>query len=461
MRRLAERQRQAPAQSRTSAPLAALERKADHAAERVLATDGPFAASAGSFATSSPRTGAEEGAARGAAHGASPDVVAEVGSAGRPLDDATRSFMEPRFGFEFSRVRIHADERAAASARSLGAAAYTVGDHVVFGAGRWAPGTTAGKELLAHELAHVTQQASGEAPFGALQCRPEDKLPALESTKTWGDYSIAHFKMGDLKIMLGEGVDAKVDRAVLPGIVKVIEDANALITDPAFKIAGCAITNTTSRLVYYQKKPLLLLDMTHVDLETAVHEASHAVFLYYMKSGKAPAAAAPKIVDLYLRLAATKDVEDEERPSSGGVRKASHPAGLWMVDPSQWSKTFTSEHPWDDADEFFASARAAWLTDRKGLRSAIDKFTRLDPAVKAPAAELLELLNNLAGGKTGKALSTTAETKARAELAGISEPRTLEDTLDSMMNQLLKWTLDPSTMGPKTRPAKPALEGPP
>ncbi|CAN92268.1 hypothetical protein predicted by Glimmer/Critica [Sorangium cellulosum So ce56] len=252
-----------------------------------------------------------------------------------------------------------------------------------------------------------------------------------------------------------------LDRAVLPGIVKVIEDANALITDPAFKIAGCAITNTTSRLVYYQKKPLLLLDMTHVDVETAVHEASHAVFLYYMKSGKAPAAAAPKIVDLYLRLAATKDVEDEERPSSGGVRKASHPAGLWMVDPSQWSKTFTSEHPWDDADEFFASARAAWLTDRKGLRSAIDKFTRLDPAVKAPAAELLELLNNLAGGKTGKALSTTAETKARAELAGISEPRTLEDTLDSMMNQLLKWTLDPSTMGPKTRPAKPALEGPP
>ena len=88
-----------------------------------------------------------------------PLVVDEVlGSAGRPLDPATRSFMEPRFGHDFTNVRVHADEKAATSARAVNALAYTVGSDMVFGAGRYAPGTHEGQRLLAHELAHVVQQ---------------------------------------------------------------------------------------------------------------------------------------------------------------------------------------------------------------------------------------------------------------------------------------------------------------
>jgi hypothetical protein len=89
---------------------------------------------------------------------------------GRALDPATRSFMEPRFGANFSNVRIHADDGAARSAASLGARAYAAGHHVVFGAGEYAPGSTEGRRLLAHELAHVAQRekaAAGACSDGA------------------------------------------------------------------------------------------------------------------------------------------------------------------------------------------------------------------------------------------------------------------------------------------------------
>src|SRR5262249_53177247 len=81
------------------------------------------------------------GAASGhATTGAVPPIVGEVTrSAGQPLDPTTRAYMEPRFGYDFSRVRVHTDSRAAASARAVNALAYTVGDDVVFAASRYDP----------------------------------------------------------------------------------------------------------------------------------------------------------------------------------------------------------------------------------------------------------------------------------------------------------------------------------
>ena len=88
-----------------------------------------------------------------------PPIVDEVlDSPGEPLDSATREFLETRFGYDFGSVRVHRDARAAESARALGAQAYTVGGNVVFDAGQYAPGTTQGQRLLAHELTHVAQQ---------------------------------------------------------------------------------------------------------------------------------------------------------------------------------------------------------------------------------------------------------------------------------------------------------------
>lgn len=90
--------------------------------------------------------------------GAAPPIVTDVlQSPGQPLDAGTRAFMEPRFGHDFSHVRLHADERAAESAVAVNALAYTVGSDVVFGPGQYSPGSHAGRRLVAHELAHVVQ----------------------------------------------------------------------------------------------------------------------------------------------------------------------------------------------------------------------------------------------------------------------------------------------------------------
>lgn len=83
-----------------------------------------------------------------------------VSAPGQPLPLQVRRQLEPRFGHDFSRVRIHTDAQAAASARAVNAAAYTVGQHVTFGEGRYAPRSEAGRRLLAHELAHTIQQHS-------------------------------------------------------------------------------------------------------------------------------------------------------------------------------------------------------------------------------------------------------------------------------------------------------------
>jgi hypothetical protein len=81
-----------------------------------------------------------------------------IARGGQPLEAGVRRAMEARFGTDFSAVRVHADSAAAASARLLGTSAYTVGQHLVFGAGRYRPSSTDGRSLLAHELTHSVQQ---------------------------------------------------------------------------------------------------------------------------------------------------------------------------------------------------------------------------------------------------------------------------------------------------------------
>lgn len=89
-----------------------------------------------------------------------PQIVHDVlRSPGQPLDAATRASMEPRFGHDLSQVRVHTDARAAKSADEVNALAYTVGSDVVFGARQYAPGTSEGRRLMAHELTHVVQQS--------------------------------------------------------------------------------------------------------------------------------------------------------------------------------------------------------------------------------------------------------------------------------------------------------------
>jgi putative chitinase len=91
-----------------------------------------------------------------------PPVVQDVlRSPGQPLDAATRAYMEPRFGQDFSHVRVHADTPSANASRAVGAKAFVHGKDVVFGSGQYRPSAPMGLELIAHELAHVIQQRGG------------------------------------------------------------------------------------------------------------------------------------------------------------------------------------------------------------------------------------------------------------------------------------------------------------
>lgn len=106
---------------------------------------------------------------------------------GHPLDRSARASMESRFGFDFSKVRIHTDERAAQTAQMLNALAYTIGQNIVFGSGQYQPNTVSGKTILAHELAHVVQQNNMNASantiwrFSPLLMIPSD-APSPEPT---------------------------------------------------------------------------------------------------------------------------------------------------------------------------------------------------------------------------------------------------------------------------------------
>lgn len=124
------------------------EREADQLAEHVMrapAGDPPHISTIGSSTA-----GARE---------AAPPVVEDVLEAsGEPLAPAARAFFEPKFGYDLTSIRLHANDRAARSADAIHARAYTVGDNIVFGRNQYQPETGEGRRLLAHELAHSIQQ---------------------------------------------------------------------------------------------------------------------------------------------------------------------------------------------------------------------------------------------------------------------------------------------------------------
>jgi hypothetical protein len=133
-----------------------------------------------------------------------PPIVGEVlHSAGQPLDADARSRMEQLTGRDLSGVRVHTDERAAESASAIDSLAYTAGPHIVFGLGQYAPHTSEGQRLLAHEAAHAAHQEesginrAGVAPPDSLAERQADEFaasateqqptPAPPDFHNWGD----------------------------------------------------------------------------------------------------------------------------------------------------------------------------------------------------------------------------------------------------------------------------------
>ncbi len=169
-----------------SPPDDTLEREADRAAEQVLrmpalSDDGAARAETHHGAGLRLSRYSPKAATQNSSH-VPPLVHAVLRSPGQALDPATRGFMEPRFGQDFAAVRVHTGATAARSAEAVDAQAYTVGHNIVFGADRFAPGTQAGRQLLAHELAHVVQQGAARP---MLQAKPKAKKPKKTGSITF------------------------------------------------------------------------------------------------------------------------------------------------------------------------------------------------------------------------------------------------------------------------------------
>ncbi len=155
------------------------EQEADRVADRVMRMSTPTLQRACAICTAggSPCPTCEEKASglvqRKVEHSsdASDEAIADTFGSdfgmGQPLDAPARTFMESRFGQDFGQVRIHTDARAAELAHNFNAHAFTVGQNIFFGAGKFTPGSESGRHLLAHELVHTRQQARSPSSVGA------------------------------------------------------------------------------------------------------------------------------------------------------------------------------------------------------------------------------------------------------------------------------------------------------
>jgi hypothetical protein len=187
------------------------------------------------------------------AEGVSSDVDTVTRSTGQRLDANSRAFFEPRFGVDFSHVRIHADRTAGDVADRLGAHAFTVGTHIAFGHGRHDPGSVEGRHLLAHELTHVVQQGGGSDDIGAAGDAQVQRLVRTSSvTCPAAATGIANPHTGGADRRASSLLDhaitritnAQAARVATPGDPDVVAVGNALHTVFHFDAANAATWTT-------------------------------------------------------------------------------------------------------------------------------------------------------------------------------------------------------------------------
>jgi hypothetical protein len=147
--------------------------------------------------------------------GGAPPIVHEVlNSPGQPLDQATRDFFEPRFGHDFSKVRVHTGTRAGESAEAVGARAYSVGQNLVFANSQYSPHSTEGRKLLSHELVHAVQQERHSQRLRRFKVQDCDAGNKIETSSSVKDaHSLAVKMLGAANTAVNSPPSAKVIQA--------------------------------------------------------------------------------------------------------------------------------------------------------------------------------------------------------------------------------------------------------
>ncbi len=211
--------------------------------------------------------------------GVPPLVHEALRSPGHPLDSATHAVMAPRFGRDFSHVRVHSDPVAAESASALNARAYTVGQDVVFGAGEWAPDTSAGRSLLAHELVHVLQQERSplgvqRQPVGAASSADQEDF--VRQTIRFLEQSAEHYGL------VARVDDALFDRVIDSWYSMVVRQEQLIDTD----LHGNAPLKASLRTAYISALRILVTKRAATSGQTEED-------LYRINSGRIPPWAQP------------------------------------------------------------------------------------------------------------------------------------------------------------------------
>lgn len=196
-----------------------------------------------------------------------PPIVYEVlRSPGQPLDPEVRAYLEPRFGQDFSEIRVHTDAKAAESARAVNALAYTVGRDIALASGQYAPNAHVGRRLLGHELAHTLQQAS---PAHSQRLWLHDvQVPGEGGRKESGRGTAAgyHLSPGDRRTL----------NAFEQGATRLVFD-NSL--DPAKIVVQESSLMTAPRGQYFRTLPNVVFvppgSLNSITAKTLVHELTH------------------------------------------------------------------------------------------------------------------------------------------------------------------------------------------
>jgi hypothetical protein len=440
----------------------ACEQAAEQAADHVMRTHD----------TSQVRQSLQTISPAGLEQAAAPPIVHEVlHSSGEPLDRTARAFMEQRFAQDFGDVRIHADSRASSSAQSIHANAYTHGHHIVFNSGQYAPDSSRGKHLLAHELAHVVQQRSQHSPGIARQPapkpEPEKKPGSTPSPKDQASAGQSHqqdlcskinlsalrlprknnsgaqffeITVGDIRFLAAvSDKQAAIVNKNVKAVAARIDKLNQLVTDPARKLKLVIVVGGSSEFRLLCGQPALLIDPDEFTGETGTHEAMHGVtdsLIQQSKKSDTQSAAAKnflnKAADIYLQL---KDLTIQIGPGQSV-------AATDIVDPQTLNPKESPEHPGDNVDEFLSSAVAGYLTYKAKLKETIDKFGKKDPKVAKAGQELLRLLGDALdkGALPANPVPVASSTPdIEAQIAKIKPTKEIDDSVlitHNLLNEL-------------------------
>jgi Domain of unknown function (DUF4157) len=454
---------------RVTSPNDTLEREADHISNRASGVSGPHPPvfrQHSKTSTNSPTDLARHPA---------PMIRGVTDSPGQPLDRDVRAAMESKLGHDFARVRIHAGERAAFSARALDASAYTLGQDIVFDSGQYSPRSDRGRRLLAHELVHVVQQREQGSLILARQPTPE-RTPPDAPEKTMPQQPAAPQQSPAQQNPAQSDLCAKVDLANLQlprknkaggvffevtskGIrflvavpAKQESKIRGKIDDVATQIArvkGFAsaapgrvalviVTEGGSQFVSFCGQSALFIKPEEFTAGTGAHESMHDVtdVLLHQSQGSGPQAGGAKnvldqVADIFVQLG-------QLTIKVGKVEEAA----TNIVDPQILNPKQTPEHPGDNMDEFFSSAVEVYTVYRALFLKKIEEFKKTNPQLKDPTDKLIKLLDDFTGKQSlpESAVPVSSSQSIQAAEKGI-RPTDIVDggylLTHSMLNELL------------------------